>query len=118
MARKRSHPVDKPKEALLLTGSAAHERALQAADAAWTKATDDANKAYDMGMSSAWQRYISALKAHGPKPSGGTDFSKKYDQEREIVLKNYHTACTSADKKLERTKNAIEGDLEPIDESE
>src|SRR5271157_1798399 len=121
MAKKRSHPVDAPKAVPLLTAGAAHERALNDASAVWTKAIEEASRNYDQAMHGAWSRYVSALKIHqdtnGKKAkSGGTDFDKKYDQERENALRSWHTAAAASDKKLERTKNAIAGDA--TDETE
>ena len=107
MAKKRSHPVDAPKAVPLLTAGAAHERALGEADAVWTKAIEEASRNYDQAMHGAWSRYIGGLKVHqdvnGKKvKSGGTDFDKKYDQERENALRTWNTACAAADKKREK----------------
>lgn len=105
--------MDAPKATPLLTAGAAHERALKEADAIWQKAQEDASRTYDSAMHGAWGRYMTALKAHheanGKKAkSGDTEFDKKYDQERESALRNWHLAASAADKKLERVKNAIE----------
>lgn len=88
----RAKQVAAPK---LLTGEAAQERALKAADAAWDMAYDRAQKAYDQGMIGAWSRYAEALKAHGKGPSGKADFSKRYDKDREAILKVWQEAANS-----------------------
>jgi hypothetical protein len=122
MAKKRSHPVDAPKAVPLLTGASAHERALKDANAVWTKAIEEASRNYDQAMHGAWSRYIGAMKIHqdanGKKAkTGGTDFDKKFDQDRENALRTWHAASATADKKLERVVNSVGGDL-PTDETE
>ncbi len=97
--------MDAPKAVPLLTAGAAHERALKDADAVWTKAIEEASRNYDQAMHGAWSRYVGALKVHQDTnekkaKSGGTDFDKKYDQERENALRTWHAASAAADKKL------------------
>jgi hypothetical protein len=112
MARKKSHPVETPKAAIVLSTNAVKQRALREADAVWTKATEDANKAYDQLMHSAWSRYVNGLKAHqdanGKKAkTNGTDFDKRYDQERENALRNWNLAAAAADKNLKKVRDSL-----------
>jgi hypothetical protein len=117
MTKRKAKAPETPKASPLVTGPAAQERARRDADYAWDKAQQEAQKAYDMLMHGAWQRYITALKAHGVKPSGKTDFSTQYDREREMALKGWRDTTEKADKKLKATLDAIEGDQEPTDET-
>lgn len=94
----------------LVTGPAAHERALKAADAEWEKAQQEAQTAYDMATKGAWSRYTTALRAHTGKSSAGTDFDKQYDKDREIALKVWKETTERADRKLKATLDAIGGD--------
>lgn len=121
MAKKRSHPVATPKAALVLSTQATQQRALKEADAVWTKSLEDASKAYDQLMHSAWSRYMGGLKVHqdtsGKKTkTGGTDFDKRYDEERVLALRNWNLACATADKNLQKVRDRL-GDV-PTDESE
>jgi hypothetical protein len=121
MAKKRSHPEAAPKAALVLSTQATQQRALKEADAVWAKTTEAAIKAYDQVMHGAWSRYMSALKihhdTHGKKAkSGGTDFDKKYDQDRENALRQWNLATAVADKNLKKVQDQL-GDV-PTDESE
>lgn len=102
MAKKRSHPIAVPKAPLQLTAGETHERELKEANVLWTKAVEAASRSYDQVMNSAWHRYANALKAfqetNGKKAkSGETDFSKRYDQDRETALKGWNHACAAAD---------------------
>lgn len=107
MAKKKAVVVPVQKALPAPTGEAARERAHRAADDAWEKAQTEANRSYDMLMHSAWSRYVTALKAHGAKPSAGTDFDRQYDRERETALKGWKDAAEKADKKLDAALKAI-----------
>jgi hypothetical protein len=117
MAKKKLKAQETPKVSPLVTGPAAQERARRDADYTWDKAQQEAQRAYDMLMHGAWQRYVTALKAHGGKTSGGTDFDKQYDREQEMALKGWQDASVKADKKLKSILDAIEADEEPTDET-
>jgi hypothetical protein len=110
MAKKKAKAPDTPKVSPLATGPAAQLRARRDADYAWDKAQQEAQRAYDMLTHGAWQRYITALKAHGKAKSAGTDFDRQYDREREMALKGWQDASRTADKKLQTALDAIGGD--------
>ena len=119
MAKKKATAALVKVPTQLVTGPAAHERARRDADYAWEKAQQEAQKAYDMLTHGAWQRYVTALKANGKAKSAGTDFDRQYEREREMALKGWHDASNKADKVLQRTLDAVDGDGgdDPTDET-
>lgn len=99
MARKKSHPVDAPAAAPVYTPDQNIARALRQIDEVWQKEIETLSRTYDQCMHGAWNRYTTALKAHGPKPTAGTDFDGKYDEERESALRAWFTGSEKADEK-------------------
>jgi hypothetical protein len=111
MPKKKVKAQETTPTTALVTGPAARLRARRDADYAWDKAQQEAQKAYDMLIHGAWQRYVTALKAHGKARSTGTAFDIQYDREREMALKGWQETTAKADKKLKATLDAIGGDV-------
>jgi len=63
------------------------------------KAHDEANAKYQSAMQGAWGRYATAmgadLKLDPRKKTGGADYDRQYDREREAAVREWRKFFTS-----------------------
>ncbi len=73
----------------------------QRREASFHKAHDEANAKYQQAMSGAWQRYATALhadlKLDPRRKTGGTDYDRQYDREREAAIREWRKFFASAE---------------------